>query len=133
VRRALVASVLVTAGCDQGAKATADREQVGNPTGGGGPDPVPPQVAYANGFTLEVVDEADKPVAGVKMKVTLDRGGSHEVTTSERGDVYITDRVEGSERVTVEAPGYERVPYASFEGGMSPWVRVVLKKQRVKP
>lgn len=130
MRRALVASVLVTAGCDQGAKPARAPDREEQPSGGGGNlDQVAPQVAYSNGFTLELVDEKEQPIAGVAVKVTLERGETLQATTSARGDAYLTTRIDAHERATVEAEGYERVVNEYVEGGMSPVLRVVLKKK----
>ena len=138
VRRAIVASVLVTAGCDQGAKPSPPPERKEHvppkPLPADAPQPEPvavaPQVAYANGFTLELVDTKGKPLAGVHAKVTLNRGETFEVTTSERGEAYVTTRIDGGDQATIEAAGYARVEDAYIDGGMSPSLRVVLRKQK---
>jgi hypothetical protein len=142
VRRAVVASMLVAAGCDQGVKRSTppqvpERHQVVAPQVAP-PEPphdnpevaIAPQVAYANGFTLELVDVKGKPVVGVKAKVTINVGEAFEVTTSERGDAYVTTRIDGGETMTIEAEGYAPVENVTIEGNMSPSLRVVLKKKR---
>jgi len=152
VRRAVVASVLASVGCDSGVKPAPDRKQVVAPQVAyelppqvettdppqvepphDNPPPdelaVAPQVAYATGFTLLVLDDSNRPVAKSAVTVTLGDGSTVSATTDERGTAFFQMRIDSSIAVSIHVRGYQRVDNFQIDGDMHPTERVVLKKK----